>query len=43
MLALDHGGLHAELGGADGGDIAARSSADDDEVETGIGHNRDVL
>jgi hypothetical protein len=32
MLALDNGGLHAELGGADGGDIAARSATDDDDV-----------
>ena len=33
MLALDDGGLHAELRGADGRDIAARPAADDDDVE----------
>ncbi len=32
MLALDDGGLEAELGGADGGDVAARPAADDDHV-----------
>ena len=33
-----HGGLHAELGGADRGDIAARPAADDDQVECLVGH-----
>ena len=36
MLALDHGGLHAELGRADRGDIAAGSAADDDQIEARI-------
>ena len=40
-LALDHGGLEAELARADRGDIAARSAADDDHVIGRIGH--DVL
>ena len=34
MFAFDHGRRHAELGGADGGDVAARAAADDDDVET---------
>ena len=38
MLALDDRGLHAELGGADRGDIAAGAGADDDEVEILFGH-----
>src|SRR5690606_32568540 len=32
VLALDDGGLHAELGSTDGGDVAAGSGADDDEI-----------
>src|SRR5690606_29092499 len=32
VLALDNGGLHAELRGTDGGDVAAGSGADDDEI-----------
>src|SRR5690606_32514857 len=32
VLALDNGGLHAELGSTDGGDVAAGSGADDDEI-----------
>jgi hypothetical protein len=32
MLALDDGGLEAELGGPDGGDIAAGPGTDDDDV-----------
>ena len=31
-VLLDHGGLHPELGGADRGDVAAGSGADDDAV-----------
>src|SRR5438874_12954944 len=31
-------GLEAELGGADGGDIAAGAGADDDDVEGRVGH-----
>src|SRR5215217_7084858 len=37
-VALDHGGLHAELGGADGGDVAAGPRADDDAVVGGVRH-----
>ena len=37
-VALDDGGLHAELGGADGGHVAARSRADDDAVVGGVRH-----
>ena len=33
LVALDHRGLLAELGGADRGDVAARATADDDHVE----------
>ena len=32
LVLLDHGGLHAELGGADRGDVAARPGADHDAV-----------
>ena len=32
-VALDHRGAHAELRGADGGDVAAGTGADDDAVE----------
>ncbi len=39
MLALDHGRLEAELGRADGGDIAAGAAADDDDVELCISHH----
>ena len=38
ILALDDRGLEAELRRADGGDIAARSGADDDDVEGGVSH-----
>jgi len=38
MLALHHSGLHAELRGADGGDVAARPAANDDQVEAGLCH-----
>src|SRR5207237_7768442 len=31
---IDAGDLHAELGGADGGDVTAGTSTDNDEVET---------
>ena len=34
---LDHGGLEAQLGGADGSDVATGPAADDGEVE-GVGH-----
>src|SRR3954471_6342047 len=37
-VLLDHGGLHAELGGADRGDVAARTRADDDAVVLGVSH-----
>ena len=40
VLALDDGGLHAELGGADRRDIAARAATDDDEVELLVSHRR---
>ena len=33
LILFDDGGLESELGGADGGDIAARTGADDDDVE----------
>src|SRR5262249_61340734 len=36
--ALDNGGLEAKLGGANGRDVAARSGADDDEIEVGFCH-----
>ena len=32
LALLDHGDLHAELGGADGADIAAGAGADDDDI-----------
>jgi hypothetical protein len=32
-LALDDGRLQAQLGGADGGDIAAGAGTDDDQIE----------
>ena len=38
IVALDDRGLEAELRRADRGDIAARARADDDDVETGVGH-----
>jgi hypothetical protein len=37
-VLLDDGGLHAELGGADGGDVATRARADDDAVVLGVSH-----
>ena len=40
MLALDQRRLHPELRGADRGDIAARTAADDDEIEILFGHDR---
>ena len=39
IIAFDDRGLESELGGADGGDIAARSGADDDDVEIGLSHS----
>ncbi len=33
QLALDHGGLETQLGGADRGHVAAGAAADDDDVE----------
>ena len=39
VLALHHRGLHAELRCADGGDIAAGSAAEHDEVEGLISHH----
>jgi hypothetical protein len=35
---LDAGGLEAELGRTDGGDITARAAADDDDVEIVLAH-----
>jgi hypothetical protein len=32
VLAFDHGGFQSQLGGADGGDIAAGPGSDDDHV-----------
>src|SRR5690606_41826599 len=32
-VGIDAGGLQAQLGGADGGDIAGRAGSDDDDVE----------
>jgi hypothetical protein len=43
MLALDQGGLHAELGAADRGDVAARTAADHDHVELVLGHQASLL
>src|SRR5215218_452726 len=37
-VLLDHGGAHSELGGADGGDVAARTRADDDAVVGAFRH-----
>ena len=37
-VLLDAGDAHAELGGADGGDVAARSGADDDQVVDRLSH-----
>ena len=37
---LDNGGLVSELRGTNGGDVAAGSGADDDDVEGCIGHTR---
>ena len=39
-VALDHGGLHPELGCADGGDVATGPRADDDAVVGGVRHGR---
>src|SRR5271170_7220038 len=39
IIALDDGGLEAELRGADGADIAARARADDDDVEIRLSHS----
>src|SRR5262249_31647698 len=39
LLLLDDGDREAELGGADGADIAARSAAEDDDI-VGIRHFR---
>jgi hypothetical protein len=39
MLALHHGRLQAELGGADGRDIAAGAAADDDQIERSVCHD----
>ena len=43
LVALDHGGLHAELRGADRGHVAARARADDDDVVGGFGHGTSTL
>ena len=33
LVLLDHGGGEAELGGADGADVAGGAAAEDDDVE----------
>jgi hypothetical protein len=40
VLALDHGGLEAELRRADGGDVAARPGADHHDSICCIAHRR---
>ena len=42
-VGLDDGGLHAELRGADGGDVAARARADDDAVVGALSHGESSL
>ncbi len=42
-VLLDHGGAHPQLGGADGGDVAAGTGADDDAVVGALGHGRERL
>jgi hypothetical protein len=37
-ILLDHRGLHPQLGGADRGDISARTRPDNDAVIRGFGH-----
>ena len=39
VLALHHRGLHAELRGADGGDIAAGPAAQHDDIEVLVSHD----
>ena len=43
MLALDDRGLHAELRGADRGDIAAGPAADDSQIECRLGHHTSMV
>ena len=43
LLALDDRDLHAELGGADGGDIAAGPRADNCEIEARFGHHTSMV
>src|SRR6185295_11871784 len=43
IFALDDRGLEAELGGANGGDIAAWARTDNDNIEAGICHYGDLL
>jgi hypothetical protein len=38
VVALDDRRLEAELGGADGGDVAAGAGADDDHIEALVSH-----
>ena len=35
---LDAGDVHPELGSANGGHVAARAAADDDDIKGGVGH-----
>ena len=37
---VDTGHVHAQLGGADGGDVATRAGADDDDIELFAHKNR---
>ncbi len=39
-FALDAGDFQAELGGANGGGVSARSGADDYKIEIALGHDR---
>ena len=43
IVALDDGRLEAELGGADGRDVAAGARADDDDVEALLSHGGALL
>ncbi len=43
LVGLDHRGLHPELCGADRGDVAAGTRADDDAVVGAFGHRRSSL
>ena len=43
IIALDNRGLEAELRRADSGDVAAGPGADDDDVESGVGHHTTII